>query len=33
MLRENLDIEIINFLLDNFKVYFLLNKELFIKIL
>lgn len=33
MLRENLDIEIINFLLDNFKVYFILNKELFIKIL
>jgi F-type H+-transporting ATPase subunit alpha len=33
MLRENLDTEIINFLLDNFKVYFLLNKELFIKLL
>jgi F-type H+-transporting ATPase subunit alpha len=33
MLRENLDIELINFLLDNFKAYFILNKELFIKIL
>jgi len=33
MLRENLDIEVINFLLDNFKVYFVLNKELFITIL
>jgi F-type H+-transporting ATPase subunit alpha len=33
MLRENLDIEIINFLLDNFRIYFVLNKELFIKIL
>jgi len=33
MLRENLDIELINFLLDNFKAYFILNKELFIKVL
>jgi len=33
MLRENLDVEIINFLLDNFRVHFVLNKELFIKIL
>ena len=33
MLRENLDVEIINFLLDNFRAHFVLNKELFIKIL
>jgi F-type H+-transporting ATPase subunit alpha len=33
MLRENLDVEVVNFLLDNFKVYFMLNKELFIKVL
>jgi F-type H+-transporting ATPase subunit alpha len=33
MLRENLDVELINFLLDNFKAYFILNKELFIKVL
>jgi len=33
MLRENLDVEIINFLLDNFRIYFVLNKDLFIKIL
>jgi len=33
MLRENLDVELINFLLDNFKAYFILNKELFIKAL
>jgi F-type H+-transporting ATPase subunit alpha len=30
MLRENLDIEVVSFLLDNFKAYFMLNKELFI---
>jgi F-type H+-transporting ATPase subunit alpha len=33
MLKENLDVEVINFLLDNFKTYFILNKDLFIKIL
>jgi len=33
MLRENLDIEVVSFLLDNFKAYFMLNKELFIKAL
>jgi F-type H+-transporting ATPase subunit alpha len=33
MLRENLDVEVVSFLLDNFKVYFMLNKELFIKAL
>jgi len=33
MLKENLDIEIINFLLDNFKAYFMLNKEFFSKAL
>jgi len=33
MLRENLDVEVVSFLLDNFKAYFMLNKELFIKAL
>jgi len=33
MLKENLDVEVINFLLENFKFYFVSNKELFIKAL
>jgi F-type H+-transporting ATPase subunit alpha len=33
MLKENLDVEVINFLLDNFKAFFMLNKAMFIKAL
>jgi len=33
MIREKLEIEIVNFILENFKIYFLLNKEFFIKFL
>lgn len=33
MLKENLDVELVNFLLENFKIYFVANKELFIKAL
>ena len=33
MLRENLESDIINFLLDNFKIIFIINKDLFIKLI
>jgi F-type H+/Na+-transporting ATPase subunit alpha len=33
ILRENLDIDLVNFILDNFKIYFLINKPLFTKLL
>lgn len=33
MLRENLDNDLINFILENFKNYFLINKDLFIRLL
>ncbi len=33
MLKDTLDVELINFILSNFNTYFLINKQEFIKLL